>query len=123
MRLKSLFFIATIVFFATSCEYKMIEEIKPDIPDGEDVSFSEKIEPLFGDCAGCHSGGISLDLSTNIYTNLTAGSNENGAYINTDEPEQSELVVKLSEDGHSSYLTATEKALIELWIEQGAQNN
>ncbi|GAJ14748.1 unnamed protein product, partial [marine sediment metagenome] len=46
----------------------------------------------------------------------------NGGYVDTDNPEDSELIKKLY-GSHDARATETEKQVILLWIEEGAKNN
>jgi hypothetical protein len=111
--------------FWQGCYY---EEILPDLPPpGEELSFSDEIIPIFNsscNTSGCHAtGDIAPDLSAaNAYQSLLAGD-----YIDTDNPEQSELYQWLSGNRRLSMPLsgpdATINATVLLWIEQGAQNN
>lgn len=103
-----------------ACEYETIVPIVVVVED--DISFSEKVAPIFDEvgCTSCHGGGISPNLKpADSWLALT-----NGGYINTEDPEDSELMEKI-EAGHgtSGNLTAEQKALILKWITEGAKNN
>jgi len=98
-----------------SCE-KVVYPI-PELPDT--VSYSLDIQPIWDNkCVSCHSGSRDPDLRPeNSHASLI-----NGSYVDTDNPEDSELIKKLY-GSHDSRATETEKQLILLWIEEGAKNN
>ena len=91
------------------------------------VSFSGDIIPIFNkSCngSGCHSsGGIAPDLTvSNAYTSM-----QNGNYINTQAPENSELYQwMIGNKGTPMPTDGSNKdynSLVLAWIKQGAQNN
>jgi len=91
------------------------------------VSFSGDIVPIFSSScssSGCHNaGGKSPDLSAvNAYNSLT-----NGGYINSSNPENSELYLWMSgQRGMPMPVSGINKdynAMVLAWIKQGAQNN
>ncbi len=91
------------------------------------VEFRNDIIPIFNNScalAGCHnSGGKAPDLSdANAYNSLV-----NGSYVNTSNPENSELFLWMTgKRGSPMPLSGTNKdynALVLAWIKQGAQNN
>jgi hypothetical protein len=91
------------------------------------VSFVNDITPILNsscNTSGCHSaGGISPDLSAvNAYTSLS-----NGGYINSSDPQTSELYLWMTgKKGTPMPTTGVNKdynALVLAWIKQGAQNN
>jgi hypothetical protein len=98
-----------------SCE-KVVYPI-PELPDT--VSYSLDIQPIWDNkCVSCHSGSRDPDLRPdNSYASLI-----NGGYVDTDNPEDSELIKKLY-GSHDARATETEKQVILLWIEEGAKNN
>lgn len=100
--------------FVSGCEKYIIE--RPDIPT--DISFSADIQPIFdAKCLDCHGGMIDPDLSPGeSYDELV-----DGGYLDTDDPESSELYDKLS-GGHGN-TTIEEQLIILQWITEGAQNN
>jgi hypothetical protein len=108
--------LAGILLFG-SCEKVVYPPIEIEIPDS--VSYSLDIQPIWDDkCVNCHGGSRDPDLrQENSYDALT-----NGGYINTSEPEESELMKKLY-GSHDSRALEAEKQLILLWIEEGAKNN
>ncbi len=98
-----------------SCE-KVVYPI-PELPDT--VSYSLDIQPIWDNkCVSCHSGSRDPDLRPeNSYASLI-----NGGYVDTDNPDDSELIKKLY-GSHDARATETEKQVILLWIEEGAKNN
>ncbi len=98
-----------------SCE-KVVYPI-PELPDT--VSYSLDIQPIWDNkCVSCHSGSRDPDLRPeNSYASLI-----NGGYVDTDNPDDSELIKKLY-GSHDSRATEAEKQVILLWIEEGAKNN
>jgi hypothetical protein len=124
MKIKQLttLFIGVLMIGMVSCEYVTIEPEVVVIPD-TDVLWATQVAPMFtqASCNGCHGNGAVPDFSTPAkgYTSLT-GNN----LVNTTNPAASELMVKINEGhGTSGNLTATQKALLLKWIEQGAKNN
>lgn len=108
------------VIILVSCEYEKIEPIVVELPD-EPISYSSEIQPVFdAKCLTCHSSNKPVLIAGQSYNNLISGS-----YIDTDEPDDSELYEKVSEGhpGGNNSLTAEELAKILKWIEEGAQNN
>ena len=98
-----------------SCE-KVVYPI-PELPDT--VSYSLDIQPIWDNkCVSCHSGSRDPDLRPeDSYASLI-----NGGYVDTDNPEDSELIKKLY-GSHDARATETEKQVILLWIGEGAKNN
>ncbi len=98
-----------------SCE-KVVYPI-PELPDT--VSYSLDIQPIWDNkCVSCHSGSRDPDLRPdNSYASLI-----DGGYVDTDNPEDSELIKKLY-GSHDARATETEKQVILLWIGEGAKNN
>ena len=91
------------------------------------VSFNNDIISIFNqscNSSGCHStGGIKPDLSVaNAYNSLI-----NGNYVNTSNPESSELYLwmtgKKAIPMPTSGINKDYNALVLAWIKQGAQNN
>jgi len=104
-----------------SCEYVTIEPNDVVLPD-EPVSFATQVAPVFvnAGCTGCHSGGTAPDLRADkSYNSLTTGN-----YVNVSDPASSKIVMKInSGHGTSNTISATDKALLLKWIEEGANNN
>lgn len=91
------------------------------------VSFTGDIMTIFNNScnsSGCHNtGGKAPDLTTaNAFNSLM-----NGGYINTEQPESSELFLKMTgKRGSPMPLSGINKdynALVLAWIKQGALNN
>lgn len=115
--MKRLIFITACVMigFLCSCEKYIIPA--PDVPT--DVSFSADVQPIFNaKCVNCHGGNRAPDLRPNNSYNALV----KGDYVNTDDPEASELYQVLL-GSHNSRATPDEKATILGWIYEGAENN
>jgi hypothetical protein len=91
------------------------------------VTFSGDIIPIFNsscNMSGCHnSGGKAPDLTpSKAYNALT-----NGGYLNTENPEKSELYLwmtgKKGTPMPTSGINKDYNALVLAWIKQGAINN
>jgi len=117
-----IFGIVFTITLLTSCEKKYFVAPPPPDPDIE-ISYSEDMQPYFdAKCTNCHDGtGIPLDLtSPDSYDNLI----NDPDYIDTDNPENSELYTKVIPGGSmAQYATPAERDMTLLWIEQGAKDN
>ena len=91
---------------------------------GQDLSFATDVKPVLQVCASCHSGGAGGWVyagGAEAFTSVTSK-------IDTQNPEQSELLVKATGgDGHGggAFFTASSadfQAIVN-WIAQGAKNN
>jgi len=102
------------VFLLNSCEQYTIT-----FPEVGYESFTASVQPVFtADCAGCHGGGLSPNLSDgSAYVSLTTGN-----YLDLDNPEESPLIQKLN-GSHKGYTTAPNVELILTWIQEGAPND
>ena len=103
----------------SACEYKYIDPIEVEIPD-EAVSFNNDVEPIFqAKCAECHSSRSPVLTTGSAYNSLV-----NGGYVNTSDPESSDLYEKVL-GGHpgGNALTSKELGIILKWITDGAENN
>ena len=112
-----------------SCYYDVEpeEEDIPDIPDTQEISFSEDIQPLFvqsgKDCTACHNGNVANpDLREgNAYNSLVP------AYVTAGDSEGSILYQRAPGNNHpldvGFTLDTDEIALIKSWIDRGAENN
>lgn len=106
----------------SSCYYdEVIEIVLPD----EDVviSFKDDIQPIFTDkCVACHNGGINPDLTEGNAFNAIVPD-----YVQEGVADGSALYLKAPGNGHpinaGFVLSAFELALIETWINNGAENN
>lgn len=104
------------IFNFSSCYYDEIFEA--EIPEGTVVSFDADIVPIFSQysCTSCHNGNQDPNLTSgNEYTSLVPD------YVEAGNSSGSEFYTKL-EGGHAN-VDATSLQLIELWINQGADNN
>ena len=106
--------IATVLLLG-SCE----KVVYPPIERPVDVSFKSDVQPVFdGKCISCHSGGTAPNLSPAV----SYGELVNGGYVDTDNPEESNLMEKLY-GSHDARASEAEKLTILVWIEEGAKNN
>jgi hypothetical protein len=117
--------ILTVWLCFSSCYYDKVVPVEETVDVG-DVSFLVDIVPIFNqscNVSGCHNGSVAPDLrETNAY-----GALMNNDYINTGNPESSELYQWMK--GNKSLpmpligSNATYNAKILAWIKQGALNN
>ena len=118
---KNLLIILGFVLIAiTSCEYKFMDTVKIELPDGP-ISFSGQIEPIFEKkCVACHASRNPLLSTGSAFNSLTDGN-----YINVADPESSTLIKKVmtGHPGGSNTLTNEEIGIILRWITDGAENN
>lgn len=125
--LVALAFIGALV----SCEYEYIEVATPPPLDPGDTTtpidtifFAAQIEPIFvsSQCTNCHSGSLSLDLTTgNSYASMFA----NNVVIPLD-PEGSSIYTyphPVTGTHNTKYATVDDANLIYSWIAQGALDN
>jgi len=108
------------VFCFSSCEYDVIEVKQIVIPPDQEMSFSNDILPIFtSNCVDCHNGTTSPDLrSENAYNSLLSGD-----YLDTTDPENSDLYQKLQSGSHGARASSEEKQWILEWIKRGAKDN
>lgn len=116
-----------LLFIMNACYYDQVLPIEEPVGDVGDVSFSADIIPIFNkscNAAGCHNaGGQKPNLTAgSAYTSLI-----NGGYINSGNPESSELYMWMKGNRAlpmpPSGSDATYNATVLAWIEQGALNN
>ena len=110
-----------IMMVLASCEYESVEPVEID-PDTE-ISFKDDIIPIFNEScnsSGCHGvGDWAPDLTPeNAYEALFAGD-----FIDTANPENSDLYESMNSGSMTQYSTPTSTQLILTWIEQGADDN
>ena len=91
------------------------------------ISYAKDIDPILqNSCFNCHGGErTSKALSVATYDTLMKGS-QNGAVVVAGDPGKSKLLQsvlsgKMPKKGDK--LTPEQVQLIQLWIEEGAQNN
>jgi len=132
LRYLLLFFL---VWLFASCSFSPPEEIilaDKDLP--ETVDFNFHVKPILSDrCYSCHGpdantrkAGLRLDLEKEAFAILSSGeqafvagkpgASESVHRILSDDPE-----IQMPPPESNLYLSATEKALIIKWIEQGAE--
>ncbi len=111
------FLIAVSMVLLASCE-KYVYQIETVDPV-EPVLFQTQIQPIFtGNCIVCHKGSRNPDLREgNSNSSLTTG-----GFV-TLPADNSRLYKQIISGSHTSFTTDTEKQLVLIWIEQGAQNN
>lgn len=118
---KSLLLIIGITLIAiSSCEYKFIEPVAIQIPDGP-VSFADDVEPIFQNkCVSCHASRNPILSTGSAFNSLTSG-----GYVNVSDPESSSLIKKVmgGHPGGSGSLNSQEIGIILKWIQDGAENN
>jgi len=121
MKFKHVFYVLAALIFTASCEYKMIEQEDVVIPE-DGLSYAENIESIITDnCTSCHGNAGGLNLEGNSYQTLIDGSSGDGVpYIDTENADDSYLLIKLNEGSHSSFVTSQEFGMIKAWIEDGA---
>jgi len=104
-----------------SCTYDTKEFEKVVIP--ESVSFEADVIPIFEtNCnkGGCHSGAIPPDLQRDVaYNNLIFG----GYVTDVSAAENNTLYKKIDGGSMTAFASDQDRALIKLWIEDGAQDN
>lgn len=109
------------LFVLASCTYDTKEFEEVVIPD--EVSFSVDVVPIFeAKCndSGCHSGAISPDLQADVaYNNLIFG----GYVTDTIAAANNLLYTKIDGGSMTSYASDQDRALIKIWIEDGAIDN
>jgi hypothetical protein len=111
-----------------SCYYdEAVEEIIPEIPEEQTVSFSDDIQPIFiqegKDCTTCHNGTVANP-------DLREGNAYNAIVPDLVVPGNAEASIfyqRLPGINHpveaGFLLNADELALIKAWIDRGAENN
>lgn len=103
--------------FTTGCYY---DQVYLPEPEGE-ISFATDLQPFFNaNCISCHPDDSQPDLQAgNSYNSLIGG-----GYINTADPANSLLYLKISTGGSmETFSTPQGTAMVLKWIEQGAKNN
>ena len=113
-----------------ACYYDTFPEEEIDVPEpGEEVSYSENIQPLWDkDCVSCHKGTTAPDLRPDVsYNDLI----DNGWVVKGDAAAsilyQSLIgapgVVAMPTPASDFPWSPTKIKLVEDWINEGAQNN
>lgn len=119
-RIFGVFCLGLLLAGLVSCEYDTIVPKEVVVPDV--VSFSTDIEPLFtsAGCTQCHPSMLKPDLTVGkAYASLTSMN-----LVVAGSAATSKLWSHIT-SGHqtASNLTAEQKAKIEKWINDGANNN
>jgi cytochrome c1 len=134
MKKRSLFLILVLFTLAiSSCKYNFIVPIEeevpidtiPDtIPDGQAVSYSKQIQPIFDNkCISCHKSGatkpyLTVDVSYNQVV---------PAHVNYNKPEESSIYLvplKANSTKHKwKKYSDSEAKLVLTWIKEGAKKN
>ena len=100
-----------------------------DISEIDTVSYSTHIQPIFDmNCVACHNAShAKLDLLTSVSYNELLTTGFSAPYVNTTNPEQSNLYLHLtgalSIMPPAGSLSLNDQELVLLWITQGALNN
>lgn len=118
--------VSSLSLMCFSCYYdELPEELDTitEIPDEQEVSFSNDIQPIFSKCTGCHDGNLaSPNLSEGIAYNAIVPD-----YVTAGDGQNSEIYQKSPGINHPQevgfILSADELALIKTWIDRGAENN
>ena len=124
-KLVQLLMLISLGLFMNSCYYDAYPEYdidEPDIVIPTEVSFQSDIQPLFARCTGCHKGAYpNPDLrSGSSFGSLVP------EFVTSGSAANSKLYNYLPGNGHHDVgftLNSGEIALIEAWIDQGANNN
>jgi len=117
---------AILISLFTACEYEFVVPT-PIVPNGDTVSFSRHIVPIWnnGDkCTSCHddggSGGLNL-LKDDAYNSI-----KSNGLVDQAKPVNSKIYyyAKQSSSNHSyKKYTVEEAKAVLLWVEDGAKNN
>jgi hypothetical protein len=113
--LLSVLFTAALVLCFPGCYYDVEQELYPGTScDLTNTTYSGAVEPIVStNCAvpGCHvGGGVSPDLSTYAGVNSNIGAVEQRALITKDMPP-------------SGALSSCDQQKLQVWIDNGANNN
>jgi hypothetical protein len=123
---KRTIFLILILFslFLNSCKYDFIlpEEVPVIEPGGDPISFESQIAPIFSTgnkCTSCHKPGDKApDLTAaNAFAQIVP------KYVNTASPESSKIYTVPKSGTHYASVSASQAAIILLWIKEGAKNN
>lgn len=111
---------ALVTLFFLSCEYETFKPEKVEIPADKEISFSEEIRPVFvNKCSACHSAINPVFTEDKVYSSLV-----DGGYVDINNPLDSKVIKKIKSDHPAgNTFNATELALLQKWIEDGAKDN
>ena len=124
-KLIQIVLVSSLSLLCFSCYYDELPletDAIPEIPDEQEVSFSNDIQPIFAKCIGCHDGDVANpDLREgNSYGALVP------QYVIAGDADNSDLFSKSPGKDHQDVgfiLSNDEFALIQTWIDRGAENN
>ena len=124
-KLIQIVLVSSLSLLCFSCYYDELPletDAIPEIPDEQEVSFSNDIQPIFAKCIGCHNGDVANpDLREgNSYGALVP------QYVIAGDADNSDLFSKSPGKDHQDVgfiLSNDEFALIQTWIDRGAENN
>ena len=119
-KLFKIVLVSSLALFCFSCYYNEFPEEEDIIIDPEEeISFANDILPIFADnnCTECHNGGsVNPDLRPdNAFSSLVPN------YV-TAFDSASSVLYNILDEGHRN-LSNDELALIEGWIDRGAEDN
>lgn len=126
LKLLSKAAVITLLLSLSSCYYdEIVEEVIPDIPEEEVVSFAIDIQPIFTtSCASCHPTIAPPDLTAgNSYSSII------NSYVIPNDIDASILYQTLitTNSGElmppAGALPASQINLVKTWIERGALDN
>lgn len=114
----------TLSALVSSCQWVTIEVPSINIPDDEEVSFVNDIQPIFdAKCTGCHgvsspAGGLDL-TPANSFNNII-----DGGLVDLVNPNSSVIYTKPAPTGtHVAKYSNEQAAYVLKWIEDGALND
>lgn len=126
LKLLSKAAVITLLLSLSSCYYdEIVEEVIPEIPEEEVVSFAIDIQPIFTtSCASCHPTIAPPDLTAgNSYSSII------NSYVIPNDIDASILYQTLitTNSGElmppAGALPASQINLVKTWIERGALDN
>jgi len=117
MKNRTIFLILILfALFINSCKY---DSILPEVvAPVSDVSFSQKVAPIFAEkCNSCHATQSPILTSDVAFAQIVPD------YINTITHSNSKIYTVPTSGTHGGSVTATQAAIILQWITEGAKNN
>jgi len=118
--LSTFSFLVLIVITISSCTYNSEEDLYPEVPIEDDISYLTDVLPIIEtNCYGCHdavamNGGINLEGYDNLVIRV-----EEGSLLGSIKHEADWLAMPLS----ASKLSDSQISKIEKWVEDGYPNN
>jgi hypothetical protein len=116
-----------VLFLLQSCYYDTVYTVEaPPVDPDVDILYKTQIQPIWeNNCVDCHKGNVAPDLrADNSYDALI-----NGEFVLKNNSAGSILYKSVAWNGGAAKmpieykLTESEIQLIQLWIDQGAENN